>query len=169
MKTIFQCEICRAQYDTAGEALKCEAQGLPTHIKVGDIITKQDGYGWHTGPDHWVIFNTGKFHGVSTRDFYWLVIGIQPNAGSGRGKHCNEVICVTRGVVNGPSVDGKGDWGVARFNDYLDETYAAHYPLVVKNPPRKVREEAGEFMKRGYVIDRDESLRHLVRTLRKGR
>ncbi len=153
MKTLYQCDTCRAQYDNIAKALSCEAQKLPTNIKVGDIIKKHDGYGWHTGPDHWIMFDTGTFHGRSTRDFYWLVLEVNPNAGSWSGHHCNRITCVSRGVVNGASVDAKGDWGIQRFNDYVDKTYAGNYAEVVKRPPRKVRKEANEFIRRGYVID----------------
>lgn len=155
MKTLYQCDVCRTNYYSAADAMKCEAQGVPTNIKVGDIVKKHDGYGWHTGPDHWIMFDTGKFHEVSTRDFYWLVIEIKENVGSGSGHHCNEVICVSRGIVNGWSVDDAGDWGVQQFNHYLDRTYSSNWPVVAEDVPFKVRSEARMFMERGYVIGTD--------------
>lgn len=167
MKTLYECEVCRAQYPSKKQALTCEAQGFPTSIKVGDIIKKHDGCGWCTGPDHWIMRDAGEFHDVKTMNFYWLVIEIKENVGSGNGKHCNEVTCVTRGVVNGASVDGKGNWGIQRFNHYLDENYSSDYPVVAEDAPQQVIDEAAAFIARGYIIDLDEQARFRV-TAKKG-
>jgi len=155
MKTLYQCELCAEMYTDKKQAAACEAQGVPTNIKVGDIVRKGDGYGWFTGPDHWVMRDAGEHNGVKLMDFYWLVIEIKENTGSRNGKHCNEVTCVTRGVVNGVSVDGNGDWGVHRFDHYLDETYSQHNPVVAEGVPQQVVDEAAAFMARGYIVDLD--------------
>lgn len=154
MKTIYECEICRARYDQPGKALACEAQALPTDIKVGDIIKKHDQYGWHTGPDHWIMFNTGTFHGRSMRDFYWLVIAVEEKMGSDNGRHCNQITCISRGIVNGPSVDGRGEWGIDTFNQYLEKGFGTDAE-VVNDPPAKVRAEADAFLQCGFVIGND--------------
>jgi len=154
MKTLYQCELCGAMYTAKKKAQACEAQGVPTGIKVGNIIKKRDGYSWRTdGPDYWIMFNSGEDRGTKLMDFYWLVIEVIEKAGSSSGHHCNQVTCVTRGIVNGASVDGKGDWGIHCFSHYLDENFSNNYPVLVEDPPAKVREEADAFMSRGYVID----------------
>jgi hypothetical protein len=166
MKTLYMCEICRTNYETPAAAQACEAQGFPTNIKVGDIIEKHDGYGWHNGDDAWVIHNRGMFHDVPLRNFYWLVISIKPGRSSSN-RHCNEVTCVTRGVVNGVMVDGAGEeispsyapegaWGVTQFNHYVDPLYSTNNPVVVTDVPPKVREEAAAFMAAGYIVGRDD-------------
>ena len=156
MKTLYECETCRSQYTDKKKALACEAQGVPTNIKVGDIVKKSDGYGWFTGPDHWVMRNAGEHNGTPLMNFYWLVIEIKENTGSNHGRHCNEVTCVTRGVVNGPSVDGAGDWGIHRFNHYLDEDYSRHWPVVAEDVPQLVIDEAAAFMAHGFTVDQRE-------------
>jgi hypothetical protein len=155
MRTIYQCEVCRTNYEVPAAAQACEAQGVPTNIKVGDIIEKHDGYGWHNGDDAWVIHDRGKFHDVPTRNFFWLVIDIKPGRSTGN-HHCNEVTCVTRGVVNGLSVNGEGVWGITQFNHYIDPRFNGNNPVPIPNPPAKVREEADAFMRRGYVIGTDD-------------
>lgn len=156
MKTLYMCELCRTRYEVAADALACEAQGYPTGIKVGDVITKHDGYGWYNGDSAWVLTKIAPestAHLVKTiNDFYWLVIDIKPGANLGN-KHANEVLCVTRGVVNGLSVDDEEDWGVSRFYHYCDTRMNDINPVVATDVPPKVREEAAAFMARGYVIE----------------
>jgi len=167
MKTLYQCEMCRANYDDAKKALECEAQGVPTNIKVGDIVKKHDGYGWSNGLGYWVIHGAGEHNGMKLVNFYWLVIEIKKNVGSGSGKHCNEVTCVSRGIINGVSVDGKEEWGINRFNHYLDGSFSSNYPVVAEDVPQKVRDEAAAFMARGYTVDLD-SKGYLRVTTKKG-
>lgn len=154
MKTLYQCEVCGTTYEVRAAAAACEAQGVPTNIKVGDIVTKRDGYGWHNGDDAWVLHNRGMFHGQPTRDFYWLVVSIGPG-NSSSNRHCNAVVCVSRGIVNGLSVDENEVWGIDSFNHYVDPAYSGISPVVAVDPPAKVREEAAAFMARGFVVGRN--------------
>jgi hypothetical protein len=153
---LYRCDTCRTVYNTSAEANACEAQGLPTGINVGDIITKYDGYGWHTGPDYWIaewLKERRSADGRPNRHFYWLVIGIEPMR-SLRSVHHNTLTLVSRGIVNGYSVDGKGEWGVFRLDHYVARNYGVD-PRLVSNPPPKVKADADAFIARGYTIGRD--------------
>jgi hypothetical protein len=158
---LHRCDTCRTVYDTSVEANACEAQGLPTGINVGDIITKYDGYGWHTGPDYWIAEwlkrKPRSADGRPNRNFYWLVIGIEPMR-SLRNFHYNTLTLVSRGIVNGYSVDGKGEWGAFRLDHYVQRDFG-NDPEIVEKPPAKVRADADAFIARGYTIGRDGSVR----------
>jgi hypothetical protein len=159
-KIIYQCDVCRTTYSLLRDAEACEAQGLPTGIKVGDIIRKHDGYGWQTGPDHWIAewLKERRFaDGKPNRDFYWLVIGVQPMR-SPRTPHYNTLTLVSRGVVNGRSVDDKGEWGVFQLDHYVRRDFG-NDPELVENPPAEVKADADAFMARGYTIDRHGNVR----------
>lgn len=146
---IYQCDICGARFDNLAEAILCESAGVPSQFKVGDIIRRHDGYGWSTGPEHWIIREGKRFNGTPVHDFYWVVVAATGHDRfsncRGLGWHHNRLILVSRGIVNGPVVVGSPEWGVSKQSVFAHEHIGTSAKLV-ENPPAQVRAEADEFL-----------------------
>ena len=144
---VYICDICRAKFNTLDKAQNCENDGVPTDIKVGDIIQRHDGYGWHTGPEHWIIRGDKTFHDKPIHDFYWVVVAATGHDQFSFGEHFhhNRLILATRGVVNGKSALGSDEWGVIEHRHYTRKRIGVD-AVVVENPPALVRAEADAFL-----------------------
>lgn len=73
MKTLYVCEGCGTQYDTADIAMACETQMITSPLQVGDIVSIGKMFGWHDGDDRWIEQYYPSDGAVSLRTFYYVV------------------------------------------------------------------------------------------------
>ena len=127
--TKFMCAICKKQYDTEAEALKCEAQGFEPRFKIGDIVFAIAGFDWFDGDKRWISnpdvlknkkHKRGNCGGACcTYQFYYVITHIDSEEGDGhRPRYHLFTNAMTGGYRSGFTFD-------------ID-----HYtPVLVKNPP----------------------------------
>src|SRR5215472_17733973 len=86
MKTVtrYECETCEREYETALEAINCEARGFTPKFKVGDIVSLYHNYGWFNGQAEWIVNKTPEVESRLMRR------GVCPNRNSNCfGDCCN--------------------------------------------------------------------------------
>lgn len=92
---IYRCPGCERFYADRDVAIACSNSNEKLGAKPGDIVIIDVGYGWWDGADHWMIFNTGKFHGKSTHSAYFIITAITHH------KHKARYSVKTLGILNG--------------------------------------------------------------------
>lgn len=78
MKTLYQCEVCKATYVSKCKALECEASTGKPKFEVGDIVFARSGFRWYDGDKKWisnpgVLEKKNSDHGY---EFYFVVTHI---------------------------------------------------------------------------------------------
>jgi len=74
MKTIYRCEICGNDYDTAEKAMFCENQETigQKDIKIGSIVVLPNFYyGWFEGDEKWIQSSKKSETGETYSGFYY--------------------------------------------------------------------------------------------------
>ncbi len=139
MKTIYRCELCKTDFDTAKTALACENRKKEKLIaNVGDIVFVKSGFGWFDGDKVW-ISNPDV---MLKRSFEYKKC---PNGDS----NCFGECCTYRFFYVVTAIDFEGHrarYHCATLAMTGIKGYASgytfgshHYTLVlVKNPPAKV-------------------------------
>ena len=132
----YLCETCGREYKKPEDAMKCEAVKETPVVKVGDIVTLKNGFGWYDGDDRWVINperegkktkhkdNRNCFDSCCTMGFYYVVTAITPDP---RDKHRLQYHCFTNAMT--------GKNGYHEGYTYVGTHYT---PKKVTRPPRFV-------------------------------